>query len=119
MSGQVQRSAGLVSVKKSDDVQAKVPLEPLDVRVGAVEHLGKGKTAHSADPSLGRHSNQKMKRRHIFGGSRPRSPRFHRYPTMYESWQLPHARGRYQLYETWRWETSQTFQDDVFANLIS
>lgn len=43
MSGQVQSSAGLVCVKKVDDIQAKVPLEPLDVRVGAVKYLRTGK----------------------------------------------------------------------------
>lgn len=40
VSGQIQSPAGLVRVEKSDNVQAKVPLEPLDVRVGTVKNLG-------------------------------------------------------------------------------
>lgn len=39
VSGQIQSPAGLVCVKKSDYVQAKVPLEPLDVRVSTVKYL--------------------------------------------------------------------------------
>lgn len=42
VSGQIQSPAGLVCVKKSDYVQAKVPLEPLDVRIGTVKYLRAG-----------------------------------------------------------------------------
>lgn len=42
VSGQIQSPAGLVSVEKSDHVQAKVPLEPLDVRVCTVKYLRAG-----------------------------------------------------------------------------
>lgn len=42
VSGQIQSSAGLVCIEKSDNVQAKVPLEPLDVRVGTVKYLREG-----------------------------------------------------------------------------
>lgn len=45
MSGQVQSSAGLMRVKEPDDIQAKVPLQPLDVRVSAVKYLRPGKKA--------------------------------------------------------------------------
>lgn len=39
VSGQIQSPAGLVRVEKSDHVQAEVPLEPIDVRVGTVKYL--------------------------------------------------------------------------------
>lgn len=42
VSGQIQSPAGLVRVEKSDHVQAEVPLEPIDVRVGTVKHLRAG-----------------------------------------------------------------------------
>lgn len=42
VSGQIQSPAGLVRVEKSDNVQAEVPLKPLDVRVGAVKYLRGG-----------------------------------------------------------------------------
>lgn len=42
MSSQVQSSASLMRVKKSDDIQAKVPLEPLDIRVGTMKYLRRG-----------------------------------------------------------------------------
>lgn len=42
VSGQIQSPAGLVRVEKSDHVQAKVPLEPLDVRVRPVKYLRAG-----------------------------------------------------------------------------
>lgn len=46
ISGQVQSSTGLMRVKKVDDIQAKVPLEPLNVRVSAVKHLGNNDKTH-------------------------------------------------------------------------
>lgn len=51
MPGEVQGSAGLMCVEQSDDVQAKVPLEPLHVRVGAVKHLRPAQKAHWVETS--------------------------------------------------------------------
>lgn len=39
MSGQVKSSTSLMCVKHVDDIQTKVPLEPLDVWIGTVKHL--------------------------------------------------------------------------------
>lgn len=52
MSGQVQSSAGLMRVKKVDDIQAKVLLEPLDVRVSTVKYLKARKKAPSDEAYL-------------------------------------------------------------------
>lgn len=49
MSGQVQGSTGLMRVKEVDDVQAEVPLEPLDVRVCTVKDLITVEKVHSAE----------------------------------------------------------------------
>lgn len=61
VSGQVQSSAGLMCVKEVDHIHAKVSLEPLDVRVGAMKYLRAGKKAHAAETSPVRLLNKNQK----------------------------------------------------------
>lgn len=120
MSGQVQGATGLMRVKKVDDVQAEVPLEPLNVRVSTMKHLRTGKKAHSAETYLMRNrlfrgkkgfycsdtrNIKKLGTHHVsifsnwliftgsFCSSSPRTTLFHRCPAVCESWWLLRTTG--------------------------
>lgn len=111
MSGQVESSTRLMRVKQVDDVQAEVPLEPLDVGIGAVENLrrriGVHSTSRLVDLKIKRLGTRYVIFFHLdrfhrsFSCSSPHTTHFHRCPTACESRRLPHTpQGTRQLHQT-------------------